>query len=1017
MSRDALVVGINTYWWGGLDNLEPPARDAEAMAQRLEEYGDFRVWRLPEFHDPFDNHARKIAQNQEVTVEQLEDALIRLFNPDSQSKQISKTALFFFSGHGLRRERGISEGYLATSDVNPEQRNWGLSLKWLGELLKKSPVQEQIVWLDCCYSGAALNLPDTQDNQRSLFLIASSREFEEAHIDIGGEHSVLTTALLKGLDPNRQHAGKVTDQILIESINNQLKRELQKPLWILPNREILLTGKPRDLSRPNLEGKCPYKGLESFGPDDADYFFGREDLTRELLGKVRIEAGNFVAVLGASGSGKSSVVQAGLIHRLQQGKLPGSERWRMLTLTPGSHPLESLAYAFLDPNADDIHRADQLQQVEAAIDTGSSGLARLVQASKAPRTLLFIDQFEEVFTFCQNLNERQKFFNDILGALEQTDEKLCLVIAMRADFMGKCAEYGELSHWIKDHMTVVRPMTVENIQRVIREPAKQVGLRVEEELVKQILTDLSLEGEPNPTEETTPIHWEPGSLPLLQYTLVQLWQDRTIDRLTLDSYVQLGGVKEALEKRANQVYQGFTPQEQQVAKHIFLALTHLGEGTEDTRRRVFKRDLVTPDYPEPLIESVIQTLASKRLIVTGQVQAKGSDSVRDVVDIAHEALIRHWRRLRQWVNSNREALRTARKLEADAQDWQRQGKPATIQDVAYLLQGPKLNQAELFLKEYSDLNLLSGVAQEFIDVSQQVNAEIEQREKNRKRRRILGFFAFFSVVTMAAVGFGVLMWRNAQQQQQARQRLQTVFLGTDYPSNNWSNTLNLLLSQANDFRTDVDKFKGQADPDQALNYYNQNSDSLNLAFAFYSRLLTQVVGLERNLKQNPGNVPLTDLEIQDLQEEVNNIKNESEQSLSELISTYRMPRLETQLETGKFGEILTTGWYGDQFTQALRTTYDILMLRVGADVNQDGDLQAQEAEQIPCCVLTEIENLWRESTDDKCGWYEPNSDRPDAGFIDRDCSELGGITLAFKLFGQQYDAVIDRLEQCPEENR
>lgn len=174
-------MGINTYEY--LPKLNAPAEDAEAIAQCLQDYGDLRVWRLPEFLNPFDNYARQVARNEIVTLEQLEEALIKLFLPTG--KHVPDTALFYFSEHGLRKERGIQEGFLATSHANPKQGNWGIRLKWLRELLQESPVRQQIVWLDCCHSGELLNFsePDPGDRGkgRDLCFIAASREFEVAY--------------------------------------------------------------------------------------------------------------------------------------------------------------------------------------------------------------------------------------------------------------------------------------------------------------------------------------------------------------------------------------------------------------------------------------------------------------------------------------------------------------------------------------------------------------------------------------------------------------------------------------------------------------------------------------------------------------------------------------------------------------------------------------------------------------------------------------------------------------------
>ncbi|MCY7282721.1 MAG: caspase family protein, partial [Cyanobacteria bacterium CAN_BIN43] len=197
MSRDALVVGINTY--RSLNPLNAPAVDAEAIAQRLQQEGEFRVWRSPEI---MQNNQSQVGKNTPLSLPELERALVDLFKPGG--RQIPDTALFYFSGHGLRKDVGISEGYLATSDVNPAQSIFGLSLQWLRRLLEESPVRQQIIWLDCCHSGALLNVdeanPGERGQGRDRCFIAASRDYQVAYEEFGGAHSVLTQALLNGLD-------------------------------------------------------------------------------------------------------------------------------------------------------------------------------------------------------------------------------------------------------------------------------------------------------------------------------------------------------------------------------------------------------------------------------------------------------------------------------------------------------------------------------------------------------------------------------------------------------------------------------------------------------------------------------------------------------------------------------------------------------------------------------------------------------------------------------------------------
>ena len=1010
MTRDALLVGINCYQQ--LQPLRAPAKDADALAQRLQNDGDFRVWRLPEYMNPFEDNARRVAQNQDVSLEQLDKALAQLFKPEGRT--IPDTALFFFSGHGLRKNWGIREGYLATSDVDPEHGNWGLSLQSLQRLLCESPIQQPIVWLDCCYSGELLNFTEADPGKRaernSLFLIASSREYE---LSIEApDHGLLTAALLKGLDFKQQPTGVVTNDTLIEVIEHELKGAPQQPLWVNPNREILLTGKPEQDLPPNLTGICPYNGLRYFDIQDASYFYGREKLTDQLLDHVKLGKGNFLAVLGASGSGKSSVVRAGLVYQLQQGyRISGSEQWDIQIMTPGAHPVGNLAETFLDQNTTNIDRAEQLQKATTAISEGADGLARLIKVSRSPRTILVIDQFEEVFTLCQNPAEKHHFFACLINALGLTEDKLCIVVVMRADFLGKCTEqeYRGLANIMQSNLVTVKPMAKVELERAICEPATKIGLRVDENLVTQILMDLNVD-EPSISSETDGIEptWEAGSLPLLEYTLEQLWQYRTLDRLTLDSYIRLGGVKQALENRADSVYQAFSVEEQQVAKHIFLALTQLGEGTEDTRRLVSKEDLINPQQSQEQLEQVIQTLAAERLIVTNEVLTKGIDSQRQVIlDIAHEALIRHWKRLRLWISGHRDAIRVARKIESVAQEWKGYDKSL---EVAYLLQGQKLTEAEGFLQDYSELGLLSSLSQELIQVSQEERDRLQQEEQERQQRELtqerkvvrnkIVAICVTALAMISAISFG---WWNDQQ-------LQKGILDA------WSDVDSDRLNLFDAAEKQADEYRKSGKISAALAYYRRIREStieslaeqLNNSKYLWTLIDSGKQSLPKKLqktlqKKDEFNVAFRKFEKADT-------------TLIQLIQEHKFKALSIDIKNNKYGYLRLNAKFSDlekRFTQgALRKTYKILFqpYGIGADLNKNGRLDSElEATQMPCKILLEIERLWQTKG---CKWYGNNPYLP----IDSHCHALRNNTLANLMFKDReyYHLAIARLKGCKE---
>ncbi|MGR3279347.1 nSTAND1 domain-containing NTPase, partial [Acaryochloris marina NIES-2412] len=742
MSRNALIVGINQYQSQSLQDLKAPALDAEAIAQRLEEDGDFdTLYRLPERITEGEAKKPLVSDTHPVTREQLEQALKHLFRPDSS--QAPDTALFYFSGHGIPDKDGFDKGYLATSDINPNQSRSGLSLRWLQWLLSESTVKQQIIWLDCCHSGSLLVKVEAANpghgESKDRCFIASSRDFEQSWEDLNSPYSVLTKALLDGLDPQRLPGRWIDTFALVDYVNQALKGELQTPVCTNFGDAINLTRTWQVQAESTSEsqgdsGICPYKGLEFFDCNDEDpkYFFGREQLVGQLLDQVRTS--NFLALVGASGNGKSSVLRAGLLHQLKLGRrISGSDQWRIRITRPDRQPMQNLALAFVEEGLSDLDRAAELGKASGLLKEGAAGLQRLVQASSAPRTVLVIDQFEEVFTRCENPEEREQFFGCLMGALSDVDNKLRLIIAMRADFIVKCMEqeYSGLARQIDQHLVSVLPMKADELRAAICRPAEQVNLQVEPALVTEIFND---------------IDGAPGSLPLLQYTLKELWQQRQDNHLTLASYQALGGIQGTLDQRATAIYNEFEKAEQQTVQHIFQQLTQLGEGTEDTRRRVFQDDLVTePKHPAQRVQQVIERLSSpeNRLIVTSQVVSKSDESTRmSIVDVAHEALIRHWKLLRQWIEQNRDLLRKQRRIEASAIAWRNQGQKS-----GYLLQGLPLIDAIQFKKEQGNTFPLSDNGHTFIQKS--------LRQKRLNRLKTGAWLIIPALILLVVVELGI----------------------------------------------------------------------------------------------------------------------------------------------------------------------------------------------------------------------------------------------------------------------
>ena len=462
-----------------------------------------------------------------------------------------------------------------------------------------------------------------------------------------------------------------------------------------------------------LTAVCPYRGLEAFDEAHARFFFGREAVTQHLIEALR--ATRFIAVLGPSGSGKSSVVRAGLLPSLSAGVLPFSNCWSHRIFKPGTHPLQELAVSLGGNEKEDktlehaLHLLDSLETDERALHM----YVRLSLASQPneARCCIVVDQFEELFTLCPNEAERVQFIDILRYAASIAGGQTVLVITMRADFLARATEYTALAEMLSGHQFLISPMDKKDLRRAIEEPAREVGLRFEEGLVDTILNDMGR---------------EPGALPLMEHALYQLWEKRREDNLmTLHSYGEIGRVQGALARRAEEIFAAFSPEQQKITRRILLRLMRPGEGTEDTRRRATMSELQTQSEEVQAVEQVVRTLADARLLVT---------SGDEQVDVAHEALIRGWLRLRQWIDNDRSALRTHHRITEAAQEWRRLN-----QDEGVLFRGMLLEQAEKWREGYEET--LNQLERDFLNTSVALQErEKREREKHRRREQILRFF-------------------------------------------------------------------------------------------------------------------------------------------------------------------------------------------------------------------------------------------------------------------------------------
>jgi formylglycine-generating enzyme required for sulfatase activity len=462
-------------------------------------------------------------------------------------------------------------------------------------------------------------------------------------------------------------------------------------------------------------GESPYMGLRYFDTSDAGLFYGREALTDELLARVQKES--FLAIVGASGSGKSSVARAGLIPAWR-----AATRGTIHVITPTARPLESLATS-LTRESESVTTTFTLMD-DLMKDARSLRLyvRKMLSSSGESNLFLVVDQFEEAFTLCKDPTERKAFIENLLSLADEDAERNTarVVITLRADFYHHCFEYEGLRLALQKHQANIGAMTSDELREAITAPAEKNGWDFQPGLVDLILQDVGT---------------EPGALPLLSHALLETWKRRQGRTLTLQGYHEAGGVKKAITQTAESVYDKLSPTEQTVARNIFLRLTELGEGVQDTRRRV-KLDELAQTKEQEAVAKVLQTLTDARLVTTEQ----------DSAEVAHEALIREWGTLRKWLDEDRESLRLHRHLTESAAEWQRRGREA-----GELYRGTRLKQIQEWMKEHSEE--LNPPEREFLKASQNV------RSKERWRWFSLAAVVFILLLLAQMGYFNRLIYR------------------------------------------------------------------------------------------------------------------------------------------------------------------------------------------------------------------------------------------------------------------
>ena len=498
---------------------------------------------------------------------------------------------------------------------------------------------------------------------------------------------------------------------------------------------------------PRTVRRNPYKGLEPFDEVDTADFYGRDDVVDSLLGGVASRG--LVAVVGASGSGKSSVVRAGLISALRDGAIAGSEEWFIVTMVPGTDPFDEFHIGLRDAavGSTGVPEHEGSRELRDAF--------AIALDSRNSRALLIIDQFEELFSPSVSVDTRERFFDNVVDLTRDPSHRVRVVVTMRADFSDRPLAHPGFGELFARSSYLLAPMRPEQVEEVIRGPAGRVGVQVEPGLISEIIRDVAN---------------APAYLPLLQYILSELFERRTEDRLTVQAYRSLGGVEGVLERQAETTFSTLSDGAKRACRQLFLRMVHLGDHGEQTRRRMPLTE-VSGLGDRGDVDKALEAFSAARLLTYD----RDPVSRTPTVEVAHETVIARWTRYRVWIDEARSDLLAHRRLSSAAETWIESGE-----DSSYLLTGGPLTAA-LDLSG-SERVLLNVVETRFVEESRRAEeshrkAEEERRRKEaalqqRSRRRLMiGVgIAFIAVVVGTLALFAFIQRQRADDLAAAQSR-------------------------------------------------------------------------------------------------------------------------------------------------------------------------------------------------------------------------------------------------------
>ena len=652
MARYALVIGIAEYESKHLHPLSKAAADAEAIADLLRQHGQCERIKILKGN---------------VSNKQLVEALMTLITKQADKNEV----IIYFTGHSITVKGcfGDHKGYLTTSDCRitldngqPTNQTHAIPFSELNNLISKSNLSNLVMLLDTCHSGKFIER-ETLDKsfsafktKQDYFLIAACRGYEKAWAKKKAHHSVFTGAVIKALVPeNADEDGLITGDRLFDNLRLSLKDSRQEPVRFGIGRSLPLLRFQVKPKKQIHHEECPYQGLRAFTSHTKEFFFGREKelfLIRNQLSKF-----NFVPIIGASGSGKSSLVLAGLVPDLE------NQNWKILDpIYPGPEPLNELKRTFRN-----LFDNREINTIYQHID--NYDIKRVLEKLSGEKYLLIIDQFEEVFTLCRSQKDREHFIQLLMSVNSITSSKMKIISTMRADFLDEWLAHGQSAEIIQNQAFFLGSLNGSSLQTAITEPAKKQGYKFQEELLYILQSD---------------VNEEPNCLPLLEFALTKLWKYRDLDKhlLTFSAYLTMGKLKGALNNHAEEVYNSFSSTQIKLVKKIFLRLIKTDIDLKDTRCRQSKESLLNMEKSSEAkqeLEEVLDILIRERLISAGE---------QGLVDLTHEAIMDGWTRLKEWRKENPKIRRLTHQVENEFQLWEKNKKSE------YLLAGRLLAEAK-----------------------------------------------------------------------------------------------------------------------------------------------------------------------------------------------------------------------------------------------------------------------------------------------------------------------------------